>query len=205
MASSLGVLPDRGIIRFFAIGDDYLATKGTTYSGHVERLQKKSSDELKSEVSASKPLELKKDIPPPKSSELKKEISPPKPLEPMTNGSDPAFYNLANPKSFESPRIVPHLTPDKCRKGNRQSLLIQTTPATVPVPKRRFQSAPQSGATSPTTPKHRPLLMSPTQQKSPPVPSIPWDNNPMDRRVEKVQRLGKRRSFWSLFGRSVHD
>ena len=214
MASSLGVLPDRGIIHFVAIADGYLATKGTTYSGHIERLQKKSSDESKRDISPPNPTEPKKEILPPNPLELKRRISPPKPQEPMTTDSILAGgarfpmtdnnNNSHNNKSFEATRIVPHLTPDKPRKGNRQSLLIHATPASVPIPTRRFQSAPQSQATSPTLQKHQPILMDPMQHKSPPIPSIPWDNNPMDRKAAKVQRLGRRRSFWSVFGRSTH-
>ena len=179
MASSLGVLPDRGIIRFCAIADEYLATKGTTYSGHIERLQKTGSDEPK------------------------KEIAPPKPTEAKSADPKPANDKGTDPKPFESPRIVPHLTPDKSRKSNRQSLLIQTTPMTVPVPQRKFQSAPQSKAASPTLQRNWPMR-SPTQLDSPPIPSIPWDNNPMDMKGEKIRKLGKRKSFWSLFGRSTY-
>ena len=163
MASSLGVLPDRGVIRFCAIADEFLATKGTTYSGHIERLQKKKSDE---------PM---------------REIVPAK---------------TEDPKPTEAPPIIPHLTVDKNKK-NRQSLLIQTRPSTTPTPKRQFQSAPVSNATSPTLQRSQPA-MSPTAPKSLPIPSIPWDNNPMDRKAVKVQKLGKRKSFLAMFGRSPH-
>ncbi|KAL9126189.1 MAG: hypothetical protein Q9217_004718 [Psora testacea] len=40
LASSLGVLPDRGVIKFIDIAEEYLATAGTTLSGQIERLQK---------------------------------------------------------------------------------------------------------------------------------------------------------------------
>ena len=37
---------------------------------------------------------------------------------------------------------------------------------------------------------------------SPPLlPATPIEKNPLDRRAEKVQRLGKRKSFFNIFGR----
>lgn len=163
MASSLGVLPDRGIIRFCPIADECLAIKGTTYSGHIERLQRKLSEE---------PLE---DVMPAKAEA---------------------------PKPTEAAPIIPQLTTDK-KKKNRQSLLIQTRPCTTPNPNRQFRSAPASKATSPTF-QRTPSVPDLAAQRSPPVPSIPWDNNPMDRKAEKVQKLGKRKSFFTIFGKSPH-
>lgn len=164
MASSLGVLPDRGIVRFVAIAEENLATKGTTYSGHIERLQKKKSDEPPREVVSA---------------------------------------HSEEPKPTEPPPIIPRLTIDKNKK-NRQSLLINTRPSTNPTPRRQFQSEPASKATSPTLQKAQAALSPPPQETSPPIPSIPWDNNPMDRKAERVQKLGKRRSFFTIFARSPH-
>ncbi len=163
MASSLGVLPDRGIIRFCAIADEFLATRGTTYSGHIERLQRSRSDE---------PL---------------KDMVPARPEEPMP---------------MEAAPIIPHLTIDKNKKA-RQSLLIQTRPSTNPIPKRQFQSEPASKAASPTLQRSQPVL-DPVAPRSPPIPSIPWDTNSMDRKASKLQKLGKRKSFFTIFGKSPH-
>ena len=40
MTSALGVLPDRGIVKFVGLADDYLATAGTTIQGQAERLER---------------------------------------------------------------------------------------------------------------------------------------------------------------------
>lgn len=40
MTSALGVLPDRGLVKFVGLGDDYFATAGTTVQGQAERLER---------------------------------------------------------------------------------------------------------------------------------------------------------------------
>lgn len=45
MADSLGVSPDRGVVRFVGVAEEYLATNGTTVLGEIENLSKISSDE----------------------------------------------------------------------------------------------------------------------------------------------------------------
>ena len=37
--------------------------------------------------------------------------------------------------------------------------------------------------------------------KSPPMPAIPTEKSSMDKRAEKVQRMGRRRSFLAMFGK----
>lgn len=37
--------------------------------------------------------------------------------------------------------------------------------------------------------------------RSPPIPTLPNGNNAMDRRAEKAQKVGKRRSFFGFFAR----
>lgn len=43
LATALGVLPDRGIIRFNAISEESLAISGTTIHGQIERMQKSAA------------------------------------------------------------------------------------------------------------------------------------------------------------------
>lgn len=45
MTDALGVTPDRGIVRFVGVAEEYLATNGTTVLGEIENLRKTSSEE----------------------------------------------------------------------------------------------------------------------------------------------------------------
>ncbi|KAL8753715.1 MAG: hypothetical protein Q9199_004859 [Rusavskia elegans] len=45
MADSLGVTPERGVIRFVGIAEEYLATNGNTVLGEIENLSKESSED----------------------------------------------------------------------------------------------------------------------------------------------------------------
>lgn len=45
MRESLGVPPDRGIVRFIGVAEEYLATNGVTILGEIENLSKNSSDD----------------------------------------------------------------------------------------------------------------------------------------------------------------
>ena len=45
MADSLGVTPERGVIRFVGIAEEYLATNGNTVLGEIENLSKDSGED----------------------------------------------------------------------------------------------------------------------------------------------------------------
>ncbi|KAL8713437.1 MAG: hypothetical protein Q9225_006781 [Loekoesia sp. 1 TL-2023] len=45
MSELLGVTPDRGIIRFVGISEEYLATNGNTVQGEIDNLSKESSED----------------------------------------------------------------------------------------------------------------------------------------------------------------
>ena len=60
----------------------------------------------------------------------------------------------------------------------------------------RIVSRKTSRAASPT-PMSPPLT-------SPSLPALPLEKSAMDRRAEKVQKMGRRRSFLSMFGRKDH-
>ena len=49
-----------------------------------------------------------------------------------------------------------------------------------------------------------PARMSPPLT-SPSLPALPVEKSVMDRRAEKVQKMGRRKSFLSMFGRKDHD
>ena len=160
LATSLGVLPDRGIIRFSAITDDHFAIAGTTYLGHVERLQRKQGEIDKKEIVRNNSL---------------------REPQPVT----------------ESTKVVPTVR----KKSSQKSLSIR--PPLTGVTQRQVKSTPGSRVPSPVV-------------ATQPIPAIPWDNNnPQDqaeedkvpdmkrteKKVEKVQKLGKRKSFFAIFSR----
>lgn len=129
MASSLGVLPDRGVIKFVGIAEEFLAIGGTTILGQIERLQKAAGEEKKPDMSTRSAMK---------------------------------------------------------KKQSRKSLHINT-PAEAPIAL-RSQSTPASRMPSPV-------------MGSPPMPAMPTEKTALDRRAEKVQKLGKRKSFMAMFGR----
>ncbi|KAL8801801.1 MAG: hypothetical protein Q9182_004208 [Xanthomendoza sp. 2 TL-2023] len=45
MADSLGVTPERGVVRFVGIAEEYLATNGNTVLGEIENMSKESSED----------------------------------------------------------------------------------------------------------------------------------------------------------------
>ena len=128
-ATSLGVLPDRGVIRFVGIPEEYFATAGTTVTGHIERLQKAPS------------------VPSRQDSETEDVIQ---------------------------------------RKPSRRD--VQNRPPKLSlVPK--CSSMPGSRMPSPTF-------------RGPAMPAIPDQQSPLDKKAEKVQKAGKRKSiFAAFFGR----
>ncbi|KAL9102272.1 MAG: hypothetical protein Q9163_002564 [Psora crenata] len=128
LASSLGVLPDRGVIRFLGVPEEYMASAGTTVFGLIERLQKNTSPDHQPVAETEEPLERR-----PTTREVPSR--PPKP-----------------------PGMPPSV------------------------------SMPGSRAPSPTF-------------KGPALPAIPDQKTPFDKRVEKLQKIGKRKSLFAMFGR----
>ena len=64
----------------------------------------------------------------------------------------------------------------------------------------RSDSKPKSKVTSRVT---SPAPLSPAL-KSPSLPPIPAEKSALDRKAEKVQRMGRRKSFLSVFGKREH-
>lgn len=127
MSDSLGVEPDRGVVRFVGVGEEYLATNGTTVLGEIEAQAKTSDDE---------------------------------------NRPDTAMGRARSRRSV------------KPKELNLQG---------------RTTSKPGSKVTSPAP--RSPALTSPS------LPAIPTEKSPLDRKAEKVQKMGRRRSFLSMFGK----
>ncbi|KAL9596076.1 MAG: hypothetical protein Q9219_006024 [cf. Caloplaca sp. 3 TL-2023] len=123
MADLLGVTPDRGIIRFVGISEEYLATNGNTIQGEIDNLSKESSEDT---------TDTKR------SNTLRRGRS--------RKSSKPEKLNLQ----------------ERSRPGTSD----------------RIQSPPL---------------------QSPPIPAIPREMSPLDRKAEKVQKMGRRRSFLAMF------
>ena len=141
MTSSLGVLPDRGVVKFVGLPEEYLATSGRTLQAHTEVLERVINDERK-------------------------------------------------PPDMPLPQPPPIMQQPPPRRPNSQR---RKPPALSLVPK--SQSMPGSRMPSPPT----------TAQDSPVIPTIPLPKSQapsmMDRKAERMQKSGKRRSIMALFGR----
>ncbi|KAL8906827.1 MAG: hypothetical protein Q9171_006107 [Xanthocarpia ochracea] len=129
MADSLGVTPERGVVRFVGISEEYLATNGNTVLGDIENLSKESSED--STNGAQRPGTLRRG--------RSRRSSKPEKLQ----------IPLTRPATSDSKVIVPPL-------------------------------------------KSPPL-------KSPPIPAMPEEPHPLDKKAEKVHRMGRRRSFLAMF------
>ena len=127
MSDSLGVEPDRGIVRFVGVGEEYLATGGTTVLGDIETSRKTSDDEAK---------------------------------------------------------------PDNAMGRNKSRRSVK--PKDLPL-RAQSSSKPGSKVTSPA-PLSPPLT-------SPSLPALPTQKSALDRRAENVQKMGRRKSFLSMFGK----
>ena len=123
MSDLLGVTPDRGIIRFLGIPEDYLATNGNTVQGEIDNLSKDSSEDT----------------------------------------TDTKRSNT--------------LRRGRSRKSSKPEKL-------------NLQARSRPGTSD--------KIPSPALQ-SPPVPDMPREMSPMDKKAEKVQKMGRRRSFLAMF------
>jgi hypothetical protein len=123
MINALGVSPDRGVVRFVGIAEEFLATNGITVLGEIENLRKTSSEDGRTESS-----------------------------------------RLSTIRS----------------RGHRASKAHDLAPG----------NRDGSGAKSSAPPF-----------KHPPLPGIPTEKSHLDLKAEKVQKMGRRRSFLALFGK----
>ncbi|KAL8949088.1 MAG: hypothetical protein Q9222_004778 [Ikaeria aurantiellina] len=134
MSDSLGVTPDRGIVRFVGISEEYLATNGNTVLGEIENLSKNSSEDSNGAVERKQSKSVRRGL---------------------------------------------------SRKSSKpEKLKLQ--------PQERF-SRPGTSDNKMASPPFQPAL------KSPPIPEMPREPSPMDRKAEKVQKIGRRRSFLAMF------
>ncbi|KAI4139355.1 MAG: hypothetical protein L6R39_006328 [Caloplaca ligustica] len=123
MSDLLGVTPDRGIVRFVGISEEYLATNGNTVQGEIDNMGKETSED---------------------------------------SGENKRSNTLRRGRSRKS------------SKPEKLNLQERTRPAT---------SDQASGS----------ALM------SPPLPAMPRELSPLDKKAGKVQRMGRRRSFLAMF------
>ncbi|KAL8736910.1 MAG: hypothetical protein Q9181_002206 [Wetmoreana brouardii] len=124
MADSLGVNPDRGVVRFVAMPEENLATNGNTVLGEIENLNRETGADNGADAKRSGTLRRK----------LSRQVSRPEKL---------------------------HLQ-ESSRPGTSER---------VPSP----------------------------ALKSPPVPALPEDVSLMDKKAEKMRKMGRRRSFLAMF------
>lgn len=129
LSDLLGVLPDRGIIRYVPIAEEYLATNGNTVQGEIDNLCKDSGEDT------------------------------------MDNTNNKRSNTL--------------LGRGRSRKASRPEKL-------------NLQPERSRPATSDNKMPSPPL-------QSPPVPDMPREMSPMDRRAGKVRKMGRRRSFMAMF------
>lgn len=137
MEDALGVIPERGLIRFMPIAEENLATNGKTVAGEIEDLEKDSSEDASS---------------------IRRTLSREK--------------NRHNTKSLRNLRISSPLpTHDEA--------------VTPPTSARSF--GPRDPSSIPAVPT---------------MPTVPTERSTLDRKAEKMQRMGRRRSFiTSIFGK----
>ncbi|KAL8933602.1 MAG: hypothetical protein Q9211_005689 [Gyalolechia sp. 1 TL-2023] len=124
MSELLGVTPDRGIIRFVGISEEYLATNGNTVQGEIDNLSKDSSED-----------------------------------------------------TTDTKRSTP-LRRGRSRKSSRPEKLNLQLERSRPVTSDKVASPASRG---------------------PPLPDMPREMTPLDKRAEKVQKMGRRKSFLALF------
>ena len=134
---ALGVVPERGLIRFIPIAEENLATNGKTVAGEIEDLEKESSEDASS---------------------IRRTL-----LHGKNRHSTKSMRNLRSGSPL--PTHDEHITP--------------------PTSARSF--GPQDLSSIPAMPI---------------IPSVPTEKGTLDRKSEKMQRMGRRRSFIStIFGK----
>lgn len=125
MGDSLGVTPERGVVRFVGIAEEYLATNGNTVLGEIENLSKESSED-------------------------------------SANGTQRSG-TLRRGRSRRSSKPEKLSMPLMSRPGTSDNKVISP-----PI-------------------------------RSPPISALPEETGPLDKKAEKVPRMGRRRSFLALF------
>ncbi|KAL9004441.1 MAG: hypothetical protein Q9188_002740 [Gyalolechia gomerana] len=124
MSELLGVTPDRGIIRFVGISEEYLATNGNTVQGEIDNLSRGSSEDT---------------------------------------------TDTKRSNAVRSGRSRKSLRPEKLNLQLERSRPV--TSDKVPSP----------------------------ALQSPPLPEMPREMSPLDKRAEKIQKMGRRKSFLAMF------
>ena len=205
MADALGVAPVRGVVKFVGIPDADLAFNGTTVLGQIENLQTASDSvahSKQSSVVGTAPSTFH-------SGANSAAYAPPPPPDsaPSHLPPDPPSYPPPTPIAGPPPTLAP--APNGLRKrqnSQRDPCQYRFTPKKLPL-RDGSQSLPLSRAASPGFDSRPSLGGGADRYYSdegviPPMPGFPR-LNALDRRAERMQsqRIGKRKSFWGVFGR----
>ncbi|KAK4693564.1 hypothetical protein P7C71_g3865, partial [Lecanoromycetidae sp. Uapishka_2] len=215
MADALGVAPVRGVVRFVSIPDEDLAFNGTTVLGQIDNLQKASESAKHSKANSF--THATPYVPPPaqNSGTNTAAYAPPPPALDLASQppSDPPSYPLPTPVPPPPPTLAP--APGTLRKrqdSQRDPNRYRFTPKKLPL-RQGSQSVPISRVASPSF-DGRPSLSGPYTDpycKPPSMPPMPIGASAPDGRAEIMRgrsgsgRLGKRKSFWTVFGKKQQD
>lgn len=176
MEDVLGVSPQRGLIKFVAVGEENLATNSRTVLGEIEELERESKEEVHSASLKPSQSDPKRSTSSSKkeSARLEKDAKN-KNRRPSTK----SLKNLKTGKGIEKLDVREEMTPPLSgitETSGNQSQAMQT-----------------GGDAEANTSNAYGVKM----------PDVPADKSEMDRKAEKAQKLGKRRSFIAaVFGKA---
>ncbi|KAL8850265.1 MAG: hypothetical protein Q9221_004775 [Calogaya cf. arnoldii] len=120
MADSLGVTPERGVIRFVGIAEEYLATNGNTVLGEIENLSRESGEDGANGTQRSGTLRRGRSR---RSSKAEKMQIPP--TRPATSDNKVNSPSLKSPPipTMEDPNPMDLKAPKVQKMGRRRSFL----------------------------------------------------------------------------------
>lgn len=218
MADALGVTPVRGVVKFVGIPDEDLAFNGTTVLGQIDNLQK-ANDSTKHSKQSSIAHTAPYSPPAMGSGANTSAYAPPPPAPNLASlpPTDPPSYPAPTPHPTPPPTLGP--APSTLRKrqdSQRDPNRYRFTPKKVPA-REGSQSVPMSRVASPSL-DGRPSISGPYPDvdsdpfcKPPSMPPVPNGVSALDKRGERMRsksgsvKLGKRKSFWGVFGRKHQD
>jgi len=181
MEQSLGVSPQRGLIRFIAAGEENLATNSRTVLGEIEELERESKEEIHSPT-------FRNGHATSKSNEVKRSVSKKDEKDAKNKGRRASFKNLKHLKTGKGMEKADtqgdELSGNIEKSGSRdvQAPDITNGDGTVMSTGSDFDTDNAFGVK---------------------MPGVPTEKSSMDRKAEKAQKLGRRRSFIAaVFGKS---
>lgn len=181
MEDVLGVSPQRGLVRFVAVSEENMATNGRTVLGEIEELERESKEDIHSPVFKSSHGE---------SSKIKRSNSS-KREESKSKGKRASMKNLRNLKTGKGEKLDgllgEEMTPPLSGITEHSG-----SPGPKDHPYERPASMPLGGDSEMAGNSYGVRM-----------PDLPVEKSDMDRKAEKAQKLGKRRSFIAaVFGKA---